>query len=74
MPLLNIEANYSTREAREWLVGLLEDLLGRLDLDECIEKVNGEEMAAEIVAQIGYLPAVDVDGVFEGAIYGGLLD
>ena len=73
MPLLIIQSDNTTAKAREWLSDLMDTLLSYLDMDECAGKVNGDEVALEIVTQINYLSARSIDNVFEGAI-DGLLD
>jgi hypothetical protein len=66
--LLIIQTDNSTSDARDWLAELVDNILDRLDLEECVGAVNGDKMAEEIGRQIGYMAPRDIDELFEAAI------
>lgn len=68
MALLIIETDNTTSEARDWLASLMEDILDGLDMEQCIEVVNGDTIADNIVNQIGHLSSSTIDNLFTNAI------
>jgi len=66
--LLIIETDNTTSEARDWLASLMEDILDGLDMEQCIEVVNGDTIADNIVNQIGHLSSSTIDNLFTNAI------
>ena len=67
MALLIIQQDCSTHEARDWLAELMNDVLDRLDMEQCVALISGDGIAANIVNQIGYLTPNEIDGLFERA-------
>ena len=68
MALLIIQQDTTTAKARDWLAGLIDDVLDRLDMEKCVGLVNGDAIVQEIIGQIGYLTPRDIDWLFSGAV------
>ena len=68
MALLIIQQDCPTHEARDWLAELTDAVLNELDLEECVEAINGDKIAEEMMRQIGYLPGSVIDRLFTNAV------
>jgi len=68
MPLLIIQEDCPTHEARDWLALLVDDIFDRLDMELCVGLANGDAVAENIVNQIGHLSPSTIDNLFANAI------
>ena len=67
-PMLMIERNYTSKEASEWLTGLVFNVFEHLDFETCIGLLNGEVIEDELTEQVESLSRREADGIVVAAL------